>query len=351
MTVMDPEVQQEKFPLPFDGQEYLGHFAYPLDTTEPRPLIIVVPNYAGLNEFDEQQCLFLAKIGFTALAIDVYGESCPFELRTQRAKVERPEEHRTATFRAMNAMLSDWDRFRAFLKAWVAAGKTHSAACSDRCAAIGYCFGGCAMLEMVRSGMQGVQGCVSFHGVLTSYPQQMPDGTLIESKPHAPNTYTTDIKLLIENGADGKRAQCPALIISFRYLLPSWVRFLALAWSGSCQGDIAPGFMLLSVGCGIDTLVPDSAIRQFQAEFDGAGVDWTFHNYSGTPHGFALGADTKPDGTRGYTEVADRRSTHAMLALFAELWPEMRQKHVAVNAAGTTLPPPVASAIVAVAKL
>ena len=39
-------VQQEKFPLPFDGEEYLGHIAYPLDTTEKRPLIIVCPNYA-----------------------------------------------------------------------------------------------------------------------------------------------------------------------------------------------------------------------------------------------------------------------------------------------------------------
>ena len=38
--------QAEKFPLPFEGQEYLGHIAYPLDTTEKRPLIIVCPNYA-----------------------------------------------------------------------------------------------------------------------------------------------------------------------------------------------------------------------------------------------------------------------------------------------------------------
>ena len=58
------------------------------------------------------------------------------------------------------------------------------------------------MLEMVRSGMAGVQGCVSFHGVLTSFPQPMPDGTLIDSRPHQPNSYTTDIKLLVENGAN-----------------------------------------------------------------------------------------------------------------------------------------------------
>ena len=43
-----PNVQNEKFPLPFEGAEYLGHISYPLDTTEKRPLIICCPNYAGL---------------------------------------------------------------------------------------------------------------------------------------------------------------------------------------------------------------------------------------------------------------------------------------------------------------
>ena len=33
----------------------------------------------------------------------------------------------------------------------------------------------------------------------------------------------------------------------------------------------------------------------------------------------------------------------SMLALFAELWPEVEQKHVGVNAAGTAMPPPVAA--------
>ena len=33
-----------------------------------------------------------------------------------------------------------------------------------------------------------------------------------------------------------------------------------------------------------------------------------------------------------------------MNALWAELWPEVQQKYVAVNAAGTTMPPPVALA-------
>ena len=154
----------------------------------------------------------------------------------------------------MNSLLSDWDKFRSFLDAWVVAGKSHSAACDDRAAAIGYCFGGCAMLEMVRGGIKGVQGAVSFHGVLTSFPQPMPDGTLAESKPHRPNSYTTAIKLLVENGAD-------------------------------------------------DHLVPDAAIRAFADEFNAAGVDWTFHNHAHTPHGFALGADTGPDGKKGCAQT------------------------------------------------
>jgi hypothetical protein len=46
----------------------------------------------------------------------------------------------------------------------------------------------------------------------------------------------------------------------------------------------------------------------------------------------------------GYHELSDRRSVQEMNALWAELWPEVQQKYVAVNAAGTTMPPPVALA-------
>ena len=60
-------------------------------------------------------------------------------------------------------------------------------------------------------------------------------------------------------------------------------------------------------------------------------------DYADTPHGFSLLGDA------GYREVADRRSVQSMLALFAELWPEVEQKHVGVNAAGTAMPPPVAA--------
>jgi dienelactone hydrolase len=205
MMAQYPGVQNEKFPLPFDGAEYLGHVSYPLDTTEKRPLIIVCPNYAGLNEFDEAQCAYLASIGYVALAIDFYGEAHPFDLRTNKAKTDpaTAAAHRSGAFAAMNAMLSDWAKFRRFLRAWISAGKTHSAACPTRCAAIGYCFGGCAVLEIVRDGIPGVQGVVSFHGVLTSFPQPLPDAPAPAMVSQPSNSFNNPaIKVLIENGAD-----------------------------------------------------------------------------------------------------------------------------------------------------
>jgi dienelactone hydrolase len=107
-------------------------------------------------------------------------------------------------------------------------------------------------------------------------------------------------------------------------------------------------------GCSLP-LVSDAAARAFKDEFSAAGIDWTFHDYSDTPHGFALLEGTVrlawshlpylsacylllPPTDTGYREHADRRSTQAMLALFGELFPEVAQKPVVVNAANTTMP-------------
>ena len=213
MMAQYPDVQNEKFPLNFEGTEYLGHVSYPLDTTEQRPLIVCCPNYAGLNEFDEAQCAYLASIGYVALAIDVYGEAHPFALRTNRAKtgLATAAAHRSGAFSAMNAMLSDWVKFRRFLRAWVEAGKSHSAACPNRCAAIGYCFGGCAVLEMCRDGIPGVQGVVSFHGVLTSFPQPLPDQPAPPMVSQPANSYANkDIKI-----GEAAPTHVPPVLLSF----------------------------------------------------------------------------------------------------------------------------------------
>ena len=85
-----------------------------------------------------------------------------------------------------------------------------------------------------------------------------------------------------------------------------------------------------------DHLVPDESRQKFYQEMDDAGVQWVFHDYARTPHGFALPPTIGPPGH--LTEDADRRSTMSMLALFRELYPQVAQNQVSHNAAGTSIP-------------
>jgi dienelactone hydrolase len=59
---------------------------------------------------------------------------------------------------------------------------------TSKMAAIGYCFGGMAVLEMVRDGQNDLAGVVSFHGVLAM------------STPLKPNTFQG--KILVLHGVD-----------------------------------------------------------------------------------------------------------------------------------------------------
>lgn len=92
---------------------------------------------------------------------------------------------------------------------------------------------------------------------------------------------------------------------------------------------------MFSLRAADDHLVPDEAARAFKDEMVSAGINWKYTDYADTAHGFSLLADA------GYHEVSDRRSVQSMLQLWGELWPEVEQKYVAVNAAGTAMPPPV----------
>merc|ERR1711920_898057 len=90
--------------------------------------------------------------------------------------------------------MSDLPQLRRVLGAYLAAGRAHSAVDARYAAAIGYCFGGAAVLEMVRGGL-AVDAVVSFHGVL----QSRGVSKRTEEKEVA-NTYSQGCKVLIENG-------------------------------------------------------------------------------------------------------------------------------------------------------
>ncbi|MBC9034789.1 dienelactone hydrolase family protein [Sphingomonas sp. JC676] len=117
-----------------------------------RPAVLVIPNVLGQKEADNLKAEELAKLGYVALAADVFGQG--------RRKTHESEN--TAEY--MNELNADRALLRDRLSASLAALKGLPQADPDKVAAIGFCFGGKCVLDMARAGLP-ILGGVSFHGV------------------------------------------------------------------------------------------------------------------------------------------------------------------------------------------
>ena len=284
----DASLRREELPLRYAGRDFRGHMCW-CEGKGPKPLVLVIHNYAGLKRFDKEQAAFLARSGYAALAVDMYGDDTS-DPATRLKTADNAAEHFRVAFNAMNMTLRDHVLFRGLLRAWLEAGRAHaSVEGARRAAAIGYCYGGMAVFEMVRDGMD-VDAVVSFHGVLQSNPIPLPgvdDAAAFAAAQQAapPSTFANDtVRVLVANGD-------------------------------------------------ADPYVTPKSLARWKAEMDGAGVDWFWHDYARTPHGFALA----PDICTEYAEDADRRSTVAMFALLHEAWPDVPQTVPLLNACGTPI--------------
>jgi dienelactone hydrolase len=132
----------------------VGFLAYPQEVKEPRPGVLVVHEWLGLNDYAKQRAEQLAELGYVAFAADIYGDG--------KVVADRKEA---------GALSSTYKKDRALLRARVAAGlaalKAQPGVAPGKVVAIGYCFGGTTVLELARSGAE-VAGVVSFHGGLDS---------------------------------------------------------------------------------------------------------------------------------------------------------------------------------------
>ena len=209
---------------------------------------------------------------------------------------ENVDQHYYQSFTAMNKTLRDLYFIRGLIGAWLEAGRAHpSVEEAGRAAAIGYCYGGMVMFEIVRAGLD-VDAVISFHGGYQTKPIYIPGcglgdpETFDSSMRTPPNTYASSskVRVLVENG-DGDH---------FKEWYPE-------------------------------------AIPLWKEEMDAVNIDWVWHDYARTPHGFALA----PDICTEYTEAADRRSTLAMWAMLREVWPDVKQKRISLNACGTPIYP------------
>jgi dienelactone hydrolase len=129
-----------------------GYLAYDDSIQGKRPGVVVVHEWWGINNYVRMRTEQLAKLGYVAFAIDMYGKGV-------RAKDAKEAGSLSGTYRSDRALM------RSRANAGFEVLKNHSLTDVNRIAAIGYCFGGTTVLEMARGGTQ-LAGVVSFHGGL-----------------------------------------------------------------------------------------------------------------------------------------------------------------------------------------
>lgn len=131
------------------------------DTPGPHPGVLIAPEWWGHNEYVRMRADMLAKLGYAALAMDLYGEGRVGD--TPKAAAQLDGELK-AEQREMSA------RFLAHLKFLAARSEVDR----GKIAAIGYGTGGDVCLQMARNGMRGLHGVVAFHPFFSVRPSNPP---------------------------------------------------------------------------------------------------------------------------------------------------------------------------------
>ena len=132
------------------GQTYEGYLAMPAAT--PKAVIVVAHAWGGLSEFEREKTEMLAGWGYAAFAMDVYGKG---------NRGTTPEENEAL----MTPLATNRAELQSRLANSLNVAKAESGA--SRAAAIGFCFGGMAVLDMARTNM-AIEGAASFHGLFTA---------------------------------------------------------------------------------------------------------------------------------------------------------------------------------------
>jgi dienelactone hydrolase len=131
-----------------DGEPYEGYFIQP---SSKAPLVLLIHDWDGLTDYEIKRARMLADLGYSVFAADLFGAGVrPAEIADRMRLTQQLYEVR--------------EKMRALLHGALEAAKSKGAD-TQNAVAIGYCFGGTAVLEFARSGVD-MKGFVTFHGGL-----------------------------------------------------------------------------------------------------------------------------------------------------------------------------------------
>lgn len=147
-------LKEESVEYKSGGVTMKGFLAYDDTVKGTRPGVLVVHEWWGHNDHARDRARMLAGLGYTALAVDMYGDG---------KQADHPDEAGAFATEVMKNMPVAASRFAAAMEIL----KNHNTVDAENIAAIGYCFGGSVVLNMARLGVD-LKAVVSFHGGLTA---------------------------------------------------------------------------------------------------------------------------------------------------------------------------------------
>ncbi len=131
-----------------DGQAYEGYYVSPAKNA---PLVLLIHDWDGLTDYEVKRADMLAGMGYAVFAADLFGAG------VRPTKVTDKRQH-------TGELYKDRAKMRALMMGALDTAAVKGAD-TGSAVAMGYCFGGAAVLELARSGAN-LKGFATFHGGL-----------------------------------------------------------------------------------------------------------------------------------------------------------------------------------------
>lgn len=131
-----------------DGKNYEGFY---ISAGKKAPFVFLLHDWDGVTEYEVTRARMLAELGYSVFAADLFGAG------VRPTRVEDKMQH-------TGELYKDREMMRILMKGALKEAQSRGADLTNA-VAVGYCFGGAAVLELARSGLD-FKGFAVFHGGL-----------------------------------------------------------------------------------------------------------------------------------------------------------------------------------------
>lgn len=140
-------------PFPYQARlsEHKG-IAFTKHPNEKRPVVLVAHAYMGQDDFARDKAKMLAELGYVGVALDIYGNGIVAKDSDEAGRLMLP-------------YFIDREELQYRMQAAYQSLKNLPFADTSKVGIIGFCFGGLASIELLRSGA-ALKGVCTFHSVV-----------------------------------------------------------------------------------------------------------------------------------------------------------------------------------------